>query len=229
MKRLRALGKQARWRFENEAVVELRLNGYDAGCTPSNISAVLNAEPVIELAIEGCDPEQLARLLALPGIERIKRLAISGWDATDGGAFVGRVLAKAQRVTSVVELRAGIKLGDAGLASLASADALGVCVHLALGMPDASTEAFAALAASPLGQQLETLEWGGETITDGLAKVIISMPCLQTFVASTGQASGFESVLGARFRERFIVENEPGMGYLLDGVKGISYRPPPKR
>ena len=221
MKRLRALGKQARWRFENDAVVELRLNGYDAGCTPSNISAVLNAEPVTELAIEGCDPEQLARLLALPGIERIRRLAVSGWDATEGGAYVGRVLARAKRLGSVVELRAGIKLGDAGLASLASADALG--------MPDASPEAFAALAASPLGQQLETLEWGREPITDELAKVIISMPCLQTFAASTGRASGFESVFGARFRERFIIENEPGLGYLLDGVKGISYRAPPKR
>jgi hypothetical protein len=229
MKPLRALGKQARWRFDGDAVVELRLNGYDAGCTPSNIAAVLGSEPVTELAIEGCDPDQLARLLALPGIERIKRLAISGWDATEGGAYVGRVLAKAKRVSAVVELRAGIKLGDAGLASLAGAEALGACVHLALGMPDASTEAFAALAASPLGQQLETLEWARESITEELAQVIVSMPCLQTFAASVGRANGFESVFGARFRDRFILENEPGLGYLLDGVKGISHRAPPKR
>jgi hypothetical protein len=229
MKPLRALGKEARWRFEGDAVVELRLNGYDAGCTPSNISAVLNSEPVTDLAIEGCDPDQLARLLALPGIERIKRLAVSGWDATEGGAYVGRVIAKAKRVSGVVELRAGIKLGDAGLASLAGADALGACVHLALGMPDASTEAFAALAASPLGQQLETLEWVREPITEELAQVIVSMPCLQTFSASVACTNAFERVFGARFRDRFIIENEPGLGYLLDGVKGISYRAPPRR
>lgn len=229
MKQLRALGKQARWRSDGDAVVELRLNGYDAGCTPTNVSAILNAEPIVELAIEGCDPDQLARLLALPGIERVKRLAISGWDASDGGAYVGRVLATASRIGGVTELRAGIKLGDAGLASLAGAKNLGACVHLALGSADASPEAFAALAASPLGQRLETFEWLREKLSADIAKLITMMPSLMTLVASTGYVDGFRDMFVARFRDRFVVEAEPGMGYLLDGVRGVSHRPVPKR
>ena len=228
-KQLRALGKQARWRFDGDVVVELRLNGYDAGCTPTNVSAILSAEPITELAIEGCDPDQLARLLALPGIERVKRLAISGWDASDGGTYVGRVLAKASRIGGVVELRAGIKLGDAGVASLAGAEGLAACVHLALGSADASPEAFAALAASPLGQRLETFEWLRENLTADIAKLITMMPSLRTLVASTGYVDAFRDMLSARFRKHFIVESEPGMGYLIDGVRGVSHRPVPKR
>ena len=228
-KPLKAIGKQTRWRWHRGFVHELRVNGYDAGCTPSNVSAVLDAEPVGELAIEGCDPDQLARLLALPGIERVKRLAISGWNASEGGGFVARVLAKATRLTGVVELRAGIKLGDAGLAALGETVALDSVVHLALGAADASTEAFAKLAASPLGQHLETLEWLRQELSDDMAKVVVSMPSLQTFVASTGYVDAFVNVFRPRFRDRFVIENEPGTGYLLDGVRGVSYRSPPKR
>ena len=228
-KPLRALGKNTRWRWHKGFVQELRINGYDAECTPSNLSAVLTNEPVEELAIEGCDPEQLARVLALPGVERVKRLGVSGWDATEGGAFVGRVIAKAKRLTSVVELRAGIKLGDAGLAALCDTEALGACTHVALGAADASTEAIAALASSPLGQQLETFEWLRETLSDDMTKVIMTMPSLRRFVASTGYVDAHRKVFNARFRDRFVVENEPGKYYLLDGVKGVSHRPPPKR
>jgi len=226
---LKALGKSTRWRWNRGFVHELRINGYDAECTPSNLAAVFLNEPIVELAIEGCDPEQLARVLALPGIERVKRLAVSGWDAAEGGAFVGRVIAKAKRLTSVVELRAGISLGDAGIASLCETEALGACVHVAFGAAEASTEAIAALASSPLGQRLETFEWLRENMSDDMTKVIMTMPCLQSFVASTGYVDAHRKLFNARFRDRFIVESEPGKSYLLDGVRGVSYRPPPKR
>lgn len=228
-KPLRAIGKATRWRWERGFVHELRVNGYDAGCTPSNIAAVLNAEPVTELALEGCDPDQLARLLALPGIERVRRLAISGWDASDEGRYVGRIVAKAKRLTGVVELRAGIQLGDAGIVALADAETLGACVHLALGAPKASPESFAALAASPLGQRLETLEWLRDPISEPMTRLIMMMPSLQTFVASVGYVNAFANVLGARFRDRLIVDAQPGNGYLLDGIKGVSHRASPKR
>jgi uncharacterized protein (TIGR02996 family) len=228
-KPLRALGKSTRWRWNRGFVHELRINGYDAECTPTNLAAVLATEPVIELALEGCDPDQLARILALPGLERIKRLAVSGWDATEGGAYVGRVLAKAKRLTGVTELRAGIKLGDAGLASLCDTEALGACVHLAFGAADASIEAVAAIASSPLGQRLETFEWLRDQLSDDMTKVIMTMPSLRGFVASTGYVDAHRKTFRDRFRDRFVVESEPGTQYLLDGVRGVSYRPPPKR
>jgi uncharacterized protein (TIGR02996 family) len=228
-KPMKALGKQTRWRWHRGFVTELRLNGWEAGCTPGNLTSVLANEPVSELTIEGCDPELLARLVAVPGIEGVRRLAVMGWDASDGGAFVGRVLAKASRLSGVTELRVGIKLGDSGLTSLIAADSLSSVVHLAVGAPEASVESLSALAASPMGQQLEILEWLREPITGEMGKVIVTMPCLQTFVASVGETAPAHDVLTARFRDRFVIEDEPGMQYLLDGVQGISHRPVPKR
>ena len=228
-KPMKALGKQTRWRWRRGFVEELRINGWEATCTPGNLTAVLANEPVAELSIEGCDPELLARLIAVPGIEGVRRLAVMGWDASDGGGFVGRVLAKASRLSRVTELRVGIKLGDSGLASLLAADALGSVVHLALGAPEASVESLSALAASPLGQQLEILEWLREPITPDMAKVIVTMPCLHTFVASVGEFAETQKTLTARFRDRFVIENESSMQYLSDGVEGVSHRPAPKR
>lgn len=228
-KSVRALGKAARWRWNRGFVHELRVSGEDPECTPSNLAAVLASEPVVELAIEGCDSDLLARLLALPGIERIQRLAISGWGAEDGGAYVGRVLAKAKRLTAVTELRAGIELGDAGLAALCATSSLDACIHLALGTPAASLETFAAFASSPLGQRLEMLEWLRAPLTEDLAKVILTMPCLRGFVGSTGYVDTHRKTFRARFRDRFIIEADPGKAYLFDGVRGVTYRPKPKR
>ena len=228
-KPLKALGKPARWRWHRGFVAELRVNGWEAGCTPGNVGAVLATEPVTELSIEGCDPELLARLLAVPGVERVRRLAVSGWDASEGGAFLGRVVAKAKRLTSVVELRLGVKLGDAGILPLLEADPLANVVHLALGAPAASTETCAALAASPLGQRLEVLEWLRERIEPSIAKVLVTMPCLHTFVGSHGHVDGARDILAPRFRDRFVIEVEHGTQYLIDGFKGVSYRPAPKR
>lgn len=227
-KPLRALGRRARWRIEDGMVRELRLDGNDAGCTARNVAAVLAAEPITELALEGCDPDLLAQLLALPGLERVTRLAVSGWIASDGGTFVGKVLAKAKRLTAVTELRAGIELGDAGLAALAKTEALGAVTHLALGVPRAPG-AFARLAASPIGQQLETLEWLRDELSAELVQLVVTLPSLRTFVASLGHTRGFDDVLAARFRDRLVIEDQPGKTCVIDGVAGVSFRPPPKR
>ena len=227
-KPLKALGKPTRWRWRRGFVEELRVNGWDAGCTPGNLAVVLAAEPVTELVIEGCDPEQLARLLAVPGIERLRRLAVSGWHASEGGTFLGRIIGRAKRLAALAELRVGIKLGDAGVLALADADPLGAVAHLALAAPEASTETFAVLAASPLGQRVEVLEWLQEPITPPMAQVLVTMPSLHTFVGSAGYVDGCRSVLAARFRARFVVEDAPQRS-LLDGVKGVSHRPAPKR
>ncbi len=228
-KPLKALGKLARWRWERGFVHELRVTGWDTGCTAENLAAVLAAEPIVELAIDGGSADVLARLLAVPGIERVRRLAVSGWDPDEGGAFVGKVLAGATRLTGVTELRAGVKLGDAGVAALLRAKALGAVDHLAIGSAEASTATFAALAASPLGQRLEVLEWLRAEITAEMAQVIVTMPSLRTFVASTGETQAAHATLATRFRDRFVVEEEPGMQYLIDGVRGVSHRPRPHR
>jgi uncharacterized protein (TIGR02996 family) len=230
---LRALGKPTRWRWRRGFVEELRIDGRDAGCTPSNLTAVLAAEPVTELAIEACDPDLLARLLAVPGIERIRRLAVTGWAAAESGPVlgpdVGRAIAAAKRLSSLAELRAGIQLGDGGVLALLEADALAGVTHLALGAPATSTETFAALAASPLGQRLEVLEWLREPIGAAMAQVLVTMPSLHTFVASAGHVDACRDVLAARFRDRLVVETGAGLQFLIDGLQGVTHRPAPKR
>lgn len=227
-KPLKALGKQTKWDFHRGFVRALSPASWEETPTPETLAAILASEPVIDLEL-GEEPRLLAKLLDVAGIERVRRLGVHGWSPSSGGSYVGKVVGAATRVTGVRELRLGVKLGDSGVRALIASPALRAVTHLAIGGPGTSAKVAEELAASALGQQLEILEWNREEITPALAQAFIAMPKLKTFVGSVGWVDGTRDLLAERFGDGFVIEDEPGDEYILDGVAGVSLRKPWKR
>ncbi|MDQ3295354.1 MAG: TIGR02996 domain-containing protein [Myxococcota bacterium] len=227
-KPLKALGKHTKWELHRGFVRALSPASEEESTTPGALADILASEPVIDLEL-GEEPRLLAKLLDVAGIERVRRLGVHGWSPSSGGSFVGKVVGAATRVTGVRELRLGVKLGDPGVRALLASRALGSVTHLAIGGPGTSAKVAEELASSPLGQQLEILEWNREEITPALAKAFIAMPKLKMFVGSDGWVDGTRDLLAERFGDGFVIEDEPGDEYILDGVAGVSLRKPWKR
>ena len=227
-KPLKGFGRYARWWLHRGFVRSLEIDtSIEDG--DARLAEVLAIEPVVDLAING-DEAPMQKLLAVPGLERLTRLVLYGWTRERQGAFIGRLAATAERLTEVRELRLGVKLGDAGFAALAKPVALGKVTHLAIGGGGLqSVAAFEELAASPLGQRLEILEWLRDPVAPELAKLVVALPKLHTFAASYGRVDAANELLRERFGDRFVIENEPGMSYLSDGVEGVAPRRIPKR
>lgn len=211
---VKALGKLAKWRFRRGMIDRLVLDAWSPTCTPQAVAEILACEPVTELRLNG-DDERIAALLDVPGIERVRRLVVHA------GPSCALPVARARRLAALRELRIGVTIGDAGLDALAAAP-LDALVHLALGMPRASADALGRLAASPLGQRLEILEWGRDTVTPAHAEALAAMGRVRTFVASLRYYEEARPALSARFGAALVEENEPGMTYLEDGVTGVS-------
>ena len=217
-KPLRALGKPTKWQFHRGFVRALALDCWSETLTPAGLAAILATEPVLDLELGGSEAT-ITALLDVAGIERLRRLGIYSQ-----GAFVAQAPAAAPRLTAVTELRLGIALDDAGLDALAGTTGLRSVRHLAIAMSTCSDAAFARLASSRLGRQLETFEWCRAEVTAGMAAAVVAMPALTTFVASTGWCDSSSHVLRARFEDRFVVESEAGDDYVLGGVPGVSQR-----
>lgn len=211
---VKALGKLAKWRFRRGMIDRLVLDAWSPTCTPQAVGEILACEPVTELRLNG-DDERIAALLDVPGIERVRRLVVHA------GPSCALPVARATRLGGLRELRIGVTIGDAGVDALAGAR-LDSLVHLALGMPRASADALARLAASPLGQRLESFEWCRDTVTPAHAEALAAMGRLRTFVASLRYYEQARPTLTARFGDALVEENEPGMTYLEDGVTGAS-------
>lgn len=222
------LGVETYWGFHRGFVRSLGINSWDDACTAEHLAAALAVEPVTELQIPAA-PSRLAPLLEVPGIERLRRLVVSGWLREIGGGFVAREVTASSRLRELTELRLGVKLGDEGLMALAEACALDGVTHLALGGADASLAAFDALMASPMGQRLETLEWCRDKVSAEMAPRLVRLPRLRTLVVSEGYTDESGAALRERFGEGFVVEDEPSMEYLFQGVKGVSWRPKLKK
>lgn len=211
---VKALGKLAKWRFRRGMIDRLVLDAWSPTCTPEAVAEILAREPVTELRLNG-DDERIAALLDVPGVERVRRLVVHA------APSCAMAVAGASRLGALRELRIGVAIADAGLDALGGAR-LGSLVHLALGMPRASAEALARLARSPLGEQLEILEWCRDTVTSAHADAIAPMARLRAVVASLGYYEEARSTLTTRFGAALVEEDEPGMTYLEDGVTGVS-------
>ncbi len=222
-KPMKALGKQTKWEFHRGFVRALSPASADGSPTPQALADILANEPVIDLEL-GEEPRLLAKLLDVPGIERVRRLGVLGWSPDTGGSFVGKVVGAAPRLTGVRELRLGLMLGDSGVRAVIASSALRAVTHLALGGPGASAKVAEELAASPLGRQLEILEWNRERITPAHANAFVGMPKLRTFVASTGWVDDVQDMLVERFGAGLVIEDDGGNDYVLDGVAGVSQR-----
>ncbi|MEJ7602060.1 MAG: TIGR02996 domain-containing protein [Kofleriaceae bacterium] len=227
-KPLRVLGKETKWELQRGFVGRLLIDSADAGCTPDALTEIFASEPVVELTLGGSET-QLRKLLDVPGIERIRRLAVHDWSPADGGSHVCTAVAASEELTGVIELRLGVKLGDAGIRALVTPRALQAVTHLALCAPDCSANVFGELARSPLGQRLEILEWTREDVTPQIVELVVALPALRTFVVSAGYFDAMQNVLVQRFGDRLVIEDEAGNDHVTGGVTGVSLRTWPKR
>lgn len=115
-KPLRALGKGARWGFHRGSVRQLRLEY--AGPKLSAFAAALAVEPVTHLVLDRVPNAWVIDALAIPGMERLQRLAILSTDVADARHLARKVgTAKLPRLE---ELRIGL-FGTGAVSELAPA------------------------------------------------------------------------------------------------------------
>lgn len=215
-KPIKAFGREARWWWHRGFLRAIEVNANDTDGAKW-LAGVLAVEPVLDLATGG-DTAIARKQLDLPGFERVERLALYASKAA-------QIAAEAKRLSAVRELRLASLFRDAGMLALAKPAALGKVTHLSLGAPGVKSAAsFAKVAASPLGKRLEVLEWLREDVTPELAKIVLAMPKLHTFVYSYGYADATRDALAKKFGERLIEEDDGGMDYVFEGVAGVSQR-----
>ena len=221
-KSLRALGKRTTWQFHRGFVRRLRVN---VAPPLGPLADLLTVEPVTELVAEYPPLAWLRSALALPGAERLRRLAILYTDtphATNLARLFGTV-----SLPHLAHLRIGL-FGDKPVSTLATTARLPALRHLAIGGGgygvDLTATGVAALASSALAAQLTVLELGRTTMTPALVAIVTGMKQLEKFSASYGEFDKVtRAALEARFgKSGFIVESEASFDYLLDGVRKLS-------
>ncbi|MBA3503268.1 MAG: TIGR02996 domain-containing protein [Myxococcota bacterium] len=211
-KPVKQFGREARWWWHRGFLRAIEINTMDTDGAKW-LADILAGEPVVDLST-GADKKQLD----VPGIERVERLAIHDEKPA-------QAIAQAKRLVNIRELRIGTHVKDAGMLALVKPAALGKVTHLSLGAPGVKSAAsLAKLAASPLGKRLEIFEWLREDVTPDVAKIVLAMPKLHTFVYSYGYADETRDVLAKKFGDRLVEEDEGGTDYIFEGVTGVSHR-----
>jgi len=188
---------------------------------PQRLAEVLAEVEVVDLVLGFVSAAWWKSANKIAGLERLTRLAMLSWDTKQ--VQLVRGLAKVS-LPQLQELRIGL-LGDGAMSTLGALE-LPALHHLAIGGGGYGVRLTAkgvrALAASPLGKQLVTLELGRCEITPAIASLVTRMKRLERFAASYGEVDATESALRERFGRGFVIEDEPSFDYLLLGVRGIS-------
>ncbi len=220
-KSLRALGKRISWEHHRGFVRRLRLLGIPSLAA---FREVLATEPVTELVHEYATLPWLRSALAVPGAERLRRLSVLFTDPPHADNLAKLVVAAG--LPNLEHLRIG-RFGDTPTTTLANGP-LPSLRHLAIGGGGhgvhLTARGVAALAKSAVGAQLEVLELGWIDVTPEIVKLVIGMKHLKTVSLSRGSFSKTDrAALEERFGVTgFVVEDEPGFDYLLDGVYKLS-------
>lgn len=214
LKPVKALGKKSvAWQLHRGFVRQVHAR-YEA--TPELLAALFAVEPVVDLAIDTYSTPHLEAMLDVPGIERIRRLVVFGYDGARDGSFIPAVLARANRIAGVSELRVGVNLHDAGLDALAKLE-LPALRHLLVGAAGGAPATVERFLKSPLAQNLTKLEWCRDRVGP-IADAIVAMTNLEAFACSSGEADEAEQAFRKRFGKRFVLEEQPSFDYIYNST-----------
>jgi uncharacterized protein (TIGR02996 family) len=206
-------GTGARWRWDRGFACALDLTAAEQSI--ELLREVLEREPmIIDLATGSYDTEATVAQLLLPGVERLRRLAVFVSD--------GRIVSSPTNLGNLRELRVGNPIGDEGVEAIAYGMSLDNVTHLALGYPITGDSGIRQLARSPLGERLEIFELHRNEITVRMAEDIIAMSSLHTFAYSRGHATrGATSMLVHHFGERAVVCDDEILHVIPRGAERV--------
>jgi len=205
------------WRLRRGFVEWLRV-----GSVPhAAFASILATEPVTDLAIDTLEGPHLAKLLKIPGIERVTRLAVCGFDRNGfreprDATFIPEQLQKAvKRLPRVTELRIGAACSDRELAALGR---LTLPVrHLMISLErHTSDRALETFFASPFARQLAKLVIT-RTAIDPITKYVVALPDLEAFAATIREVDNAKP-LRSRFGKRFATEDLPSFDFIWTSV-----------